>query len=179
MPASTEILIEADAWDEARLTQIAQVAFDAALADAGLGDAEWSVSVLACDDARISELNRDFRAKAGPTNVLSWPSAERGADTPGGTPNLPDPTSGWDDELGDIAISHDTCLREAEVAGKPFEQHLTHLLVHALLHLLGYDHENDADAALMEAMEVRILASLGHPDPYKEDHEASPANSGR
>ncbi len=69
-------------------------------------------------------------------------------------------------ELGDIAIAWDTCAREAQAQGKPIAAHVTHLIVHATLHLLGYDHIEDEDAALMEGHEVRILASMGLPDPY-------------
>ena len=74
--------------------------------------------------------------------------------------------SGPGEELGDIAIAWDTCAREAAEAGKPLEEHLTHLIVHATLHLLGYDHENDADAELMENLESTILVDMGFPDPY-------------
>jgi probable rRNA maturation factor len=69
-------------------------------------------------------------------------------------------------ELGDIAIAYETCEREAAAQGKPMADHVTHLLVHGLLHCLGYDHVDDEDAAVMEATEVRILASLGLSDPY-------------
>ena len=71
-------------------------------------------------------------------------------------------------ELGDIAISYDTCAAEAAAQGKPFADHVTHLIVHAILHLAGYDHEADADAATMEDAERSILAGLGIPDPYRE-----------
>jgi probable rRNA maturation factor len=85
----------------------------------------------------------------------------------GERPVLPDPgPPDAPEELGDVAIAWDTCAREAQSQGKPMEAHVTHLVVHAVLHLLGYDHVEDADATLMEAEEVRILASLGLPDPY-------------
>jgi probable rRNA maturation factor len=119
-----------------------------------LDPARHEVAVLGCDDVRIAALNKDFRQKASATNVLSWPAEDlRPDDVPG-------------EELGDIAISFDTCAREARAQGKPFDQHVTHLLVHATLHLLGYDHENDAEAAQMEHLEVEILGKLGVPDPY-------------
>ena len=75
------------------------------------------------------------------------------------------------DEFGDIAIAYDTCAAEALAQGKPFAHHVTHLLVHACLHLLGYDHENDADADVMEQTERQILAGLNIPDPYEETSE--------
>ncbi|HHB80585.1 MAG TPA: rRNA maturation RNase YbeY, partial [Aliiroseovarius sp.] len=122
------------------------------------------ISVLACGDARIAVLNRDFRDKPVATNVLSWPSVERGATQDGDLPEALDAAD--DPEIGDIAISLQTCLREAEEMNKPVEHHVLHLVVHAILHLLGYDHERDKDAALMEHTETEILASLGVPDPY-------------
>ena len=78
-------------------------------------------------------------------------------------------------ELGDIAISYDTCHAEAEAAGRPMADHVTHLIVHGLLHLLGYDHERDGDATLMERLEVEILGKLGLDDPYRDDAVQPPA----
>jgi probable rRNA maturation factor len=122
---------------------------------------------MGCDDARIAVLNADFRGKPAPTNVLSWPSEERGAEFVGDAPKVPQPGSVKDPEsLGDIAIAFETCAREAEEQDKPMVDHVTHLIVHGVLHLLGYDHIEEEDAAMMEAIEVRILASLGVSDPY-------------
>ena len=118
---------------------------------------------LGCDDVRIAALNADFRGKAQPTNVLSWPSAERGPEAEGARPAPPDPA---DPELGDIALAFETCAAEAAAADKPLEDHLTHLVVHGILHLLGYDHVRDGDAALMERIEAEILGKLGIRDPY-------------
>lgn len=126
---------------------------------------DCEVSILACDDARIKELNADFREKDKATNVLSWPAQERGADE-GCVPQLPETDVFGTIELGDIAISYDTCDAEARDAGKPFEHHVTHLTVHGILHLLGYDHISDADASLMEQLESELLETLGIPDPY-------------
>ena len=159
-----DCLIEDDRWHDAGLERLAARAAEVTLTHLGLDPKEWEIAVLACDDARIAALNEDFRDKAAPTNVLSWPSEERGADVDGAVPDLPEP--GLDPELGDIAIAYDTCAREAEAAGKPMADHVTHLIVHALLHLLGYDHVRDQDATLMEATEVAILGKLGLPDPY-------------
>ncbi|MBY6202087.1 rRNA maturation RNase YbeY [Maritalea mobilis] len=162
-----DILIEADAWDETALETLAPKAFEAALVELALAPDGFAVSLLACDDDRIATLNAEFRGKPTPTNVLSWPSDERGAETPGDMPDLPTLTGdGPPEELGDIALAYQTCAREAAEAGKPLEDHLAHLLVHGLLHLLGFDHETDKDAELMEHLEVRILARLGVPDPY-------------
>ena len=97
--------------------------------------------------------------------MLSWPSSERGAATDGEMPLRPKP--GLDEELGDIAIAYDTCTKEAAEAGTPIVDHTMHLLVHGTLHLLGFDHERDADATLMEGLETEILGKLGIADPYR------------
>jgi probable rRNA maturation factor len=159
-----EVIIEDDRWEAAELEALAERAAAAALLHLGLDPQVWEISVLGCDDARIALLNSAFRDKPAPTNVLSWPSAERAAAVAGAAPVLPVP--GPDPELGDIAIAYDTCAREAAEAGRPLADHVTHLCVHAVLHLLGYDHIRDPDATLMEATEVTILGKLGVPDPY-------------
>jgi probable rRNA maturation factor len=162
-----DTVLEDARWEAFGLPALAETAARAALGSLGLPPEGFQIALLACDDARIAGLNADFRGKPVPTNVLSWPSDDRAADAPGQRPALPDPGSPDDpEELGDIAIAWDACAREAEGQGKPMPAHVTHLVVHAVLHLLGYDHVEDADAALMEAEEVRVLASLGLPDPY-------------
>ncbi|MEM8822713.1 MAG: rRNA maturation RNase YbeY [Pseudomonadota bacterium] len=146
-----EVVVEDARWSD--LDRIASVAVPAAL-DVTCG---YEVVVMGCDDARIAGLNGRFRDKPQPTNVLSWPSGPRHPDTP--------PS---DTELGDIAIAYETCVREAAEQGKSFEAHVTHLLVHATLHLLGHDHEAEAEAKRMEATERRIVMALGFPDPYAD-----------
>lgn len=158
-----DVILESELWSEDRLTALAHTVSDATLTHLGYDPARYEIALLACDDARIATLNGDFRAKPAATNVLSWPSEERGAAAPGGPPIPPK-----DDELGDIALAFETCAREAVEQGKEFETHVTHLLCHGVLHLLGYDHINDADAALMEELERQILDRLGLPDPYEE-----------
>ncbi len=163
-----DILIEEPRWQAVGLEVLAETAARAALADQGIGADGVEISLLACDDARIAVLNADFRGRPQPTNVLSWPSADRAAAVDGGRPRLPRPGSAdMPAELGDIAIAWQTCAAEAEAQGKPLADHASHLVVHATLHLLGYDHIRDADAALMEAAEVRILATLGLANPYE------------
>ena len=161
LDVTVDVLIEAPEWGALGLEALAQQAAEATLQRLGYGDAGFEISVMGCDDARIAELNGDFRAKPQPTNVLSWPSEERAADMPGGQPITPE-----DPELGDIAIAWGVCGAEAEAAGKELPHHVIHLLVHGVLHLLGYDHINAQDAALMEGLEVEILATLGIADPY-------------
>ncbi len=111
------------------------------------------VSVFLCDDRAIQDLNRDWRGQDKPTNVLSFP-------TPG--------PLGQRRMLGDIAVAWETTRREAADEGKAIGDHLTHLLVHGLLHLVGFDHEDDAQALAMEQLETTILARLGVADPYRD-----------
>lgn len=174
MTLIVDVTAEDARWAELGLAALSQRAAVATLKYLGI-DLGFEISLLACGDARISELNAEFRDKGGATNVLSWPSEERAADTDGGTPIAPTPDPqlaqvGAADELGDIAISYDTCAREALAEGKPVADHVSHLMVHGVLHLLGYDHIRDKDATLMEGLEREILETLGIPDPYKTEH---------
>jgi len=164
----TDMIIEDERWFDTALETLAETAAGAALDHLGLEPLAFEIAILACDDAHIATLNAEFREKPAPTNVLSWPSEERGARTDGDMPELP-VVAGQDgpaQELGDIAIAYETCLREAEEAGKPLDHHLTHLIIHATLHLLGFDHIRDKDATLMEGIETEILGKMGIPDPY-------------
>ena len=161
-PASgVDVVIEAPQWRAAGLEALAMRACGAALTHLGCPGAE--VVILGCDDDRIAALNADFRGKPQPTNVLSFP-AHAALERPDGTPAPPF----GHDMLGDIAIAWGVCAAEAAQQGKTFADHVTHLLIHAVLHLVGYDHETDADAELMEATECAILAGLGISDPYSE-----------
>lgn len=164
MERLVEAIVEDPRWEEVDLPGLAERAARATLTRLGLDPDARDISLLACDDTRIAALNQAFRGRSGATNVLSWPSEDRAPDAPGATPPRPAPD---EPELGDIAISWDSCRREAAAAALPLEAHVTHLLVHGTLHLLGYDHGTEEDAALMERLEVEILASLGVPDPYR------------
>lgn len=167
---TVEILFEDARWKAAGLAPLAEAACDAALAHHGLDPGTCEIALLACDDARIATLNAEFRAKPVPTNVLSWPAEDLAADADGAAPERPGaPLPGMVQELGDIAIAYDTCAREAAEQGKPMVDHVTHLMVHGCLHLLGYDHIRPKDADLMERLEVEILAKLGLPDPYDDN----------
>ncbi|MFV2051552.1 rRNA maturation RNase YbeY [Aliiroseovarius sp. YM-037] len=162
-----DTVLEYSEWDAFGLPTLANRAATATLAHLGLAPEQFEIVLMGCDDARIAALNTSFRDKTTATNVLSWPSEERGADAPGEAPVLPVPNDGDDPtELGDIAIAYETCMREAEEASIAPTDHVTHLVVHAVLHLLGYDHIDDKDAALMEALETEILGKLGVADPY-------------
>lgn len=162
-----DVICEDPRWQEARLEDVALSAVIATFDELDLAPKGFSLCIMGCDDARIASLNGQFRGKGAPTNVLSWPSQERGAALAGAHPAPPvagpadDPT-----HLGDIALAYDTCIAEADAAQKPPFAHITHLIVHGVLHLLGYDHIRDADGDVMEALETRILARLELPDPY-------------
>ena len=112
------------------------------------------LSIVFTGDAAVAELNRRWRGKAGPTNVLSFPAANAAG---GGQPGT----------LGDIVLAAGVVATEADAQGKPLANHTAHLIVHGLLHLLGYDHAEDATAEAMERLEVRAMARLGLPDPYE------------
>ena len=167
MEPLVDIVIEDARWEAFGLEALAERACRATLVHLGLGPKGFSVVVMGCDDARIAALNADFRGKSQATNVLSWPSEERAAEVAGEAPDLPEPGDAGDpEELGDMALAWETCAAEAVDQGKPMAVHVTHLIVHGMLHCLGYDHVEDADAELMEGCEVEILASLGLSDPY-------------
>lgn len=156
---SVELSVEEPLWDALDLSGIAKAACRAGAAVSALG-IDVEVSILATDDQRIAGLNQQFRGKAVPTNVLSWPSEALAGDI-GEKPNAP-----ADPEIGDIALSYQTCAREAAEHGKSVHDHVTHLMLHGFLHLLGYDHENDEDATVMEGLEIKALETLGIENPY-------------
>lgn len=118
----------------------------------------YEISVLLADDDAVQALNREWRGKDTPTNVLSFP-----ADMPA-IPEAPK-------LMGDIALARETLVRESEEQEKPLAHHLQHLVVHGVLHLFGYDHLEEAEAEDMEAFEVEILAGLGIPNPYEAGQE--------
>ncbi|MDF1716966.1 MAG: rRNA maturation RNase YbeY [Antarcticimicrobium sp.] len=165
-----EISVDDSRWGKVDLPSLAERAVAETLRRLGLDPDDCEVALLACDDTRIAELNADFRGKPQPTNVLSWPAEDLGAEIPGARPDLPEPDFTGEIALGDIAIAFGTCAREAREQGKSLADHTTHLIVHGLLHLLGYDHIRDPDATLMEGLEVEILGRLGLDDPYREQH---------
>jgi probable rRNA maturation factor len=158
---------EPDAWD-AR----ASAAVAAALVltpHAELVDAAplVEVSVRLSDDAEVQALNRDYRGKDKPTNVLSFPQVQV---------DLIDYMANSDDGeilLGDIVLAHETCAREAAEKGLSLREHAVHLIVHGALHLVGYDHGDEVSALHMEALEVKALASLGIGNPYEDGERAT------
>ena len=145
-----EIEIESDAWIVA--LPDAEAVVERA-AQAALGSVVGDLVVLLTDDEAVRELNSRFRGKDRPTNVLSFP---------GGDMTMP----GAPIHLGDIVLAFETCRDEAGAQGKSLANHLMHLVVHGVLHLLGRDHEDETEAEAMEAEERTLLASLGVADPY-------------
>ncbi|MER8865656.1 rRNA maturation RNase YbeY [Mesorhizobium sp. M0751] len=149
-----DMAIAAGDWpDEAALMRLVDSAVSAAFAETG-ADGRSELSIVFSDDAHIRTLNAGWRGKDKPTNVLSFPAFPfaRGGPLP--------------PMLGDIVLAAETVAREAALEDKPVEDHISHLVIHGLLHLLGYDHETDAEAELMEATERAALARLAIPDPY-------------
>lgn len=116
------------------------------------------ISIVLADATEQRSLNRDYRGKDAATNVLAFPAWTPGAEVPTGAPIL----------LGDVVLSFETIVREAAEQEKPFTDHLRHLVVHGVLHLLGYDHAKLPEAAAMELLEQSILAEMGVPDPYRD-----------
>ena len=156
-----DVLVEDGEWDS-RLTDVVALSRRAAEAalkavngglEAGLSA---SMTILLADDATLRDLNHRFRGFDKSTNVLSFPSGEAGA-------------GGY---LGDIALASGTVISEAEAGDKPLADHLCHLVVHGVLHLVGYDHEDDQDAEKMETLETAVLAGLGIADPYADQNLA-------
>ena len=142
-----EVEVEDEAWTDALPDAVAVVERAAA---AALGSVEGDVVVLLTDDAAVHDLNARVRERNQPTNVLSFPAAESAAP-----------------HLGDLVLAFGVCAAEAGAQGKTLADHLTHLTVHGVLHLLGRDHVDEAEAESMEAEERTLLASLGVADPYR------------
>jgi probable rRNA maturation factor len=158
-----ELEVDIEDWPEGDWDDLAARAADAAAGVAPeLANPRLSVSLLFTSDAELHRLNREWRERDKPTNVLSFPMLGRGElITLGddGPPVL----------LGDVALAHETCAREAEDRAVPLADHAAHLIVHGLLHLAGHEHETSPDdAAEMEALETKALAHLGIADPYAD-----------
>ncbi len=157
MKVSLDISVPSSLWRGLpRARAIARETIAAAALESGGARPEAMVSLCLADDAALRALNARWRGIDKPTNVLSFPAASGGA--------LGDPTT-----LGDIALAYETLQREAEDLGVPLADHYRHLLAHGFLHLIGYDHETDAEAERMEALETRILERLGAADPYARE----------
>lgn len=161
MPLTIDIIFESPLWAKARLSARKHVQT--------VLDTTWEsiakrpktimpeLTITLTDDAQIKILNRDYRDKDKPTNVLSFPMFERMDDIPKNAGSVP---------LGDIMIAFETIKRESIEQDKTLSDHFTHMLIHGFLHLLGYDHIHDNDAKTMESLEIKILKKLGVANPY-------------
>lgn len=151
-----DVEIEAGAWSGITGVEwLATRAAEAAVSALSGAEEDLEATLLLTDDASVQELNRQWRGQDKPTNVLSFPADMA---SPPGEPR----------HLGDIALAYETLAREAEAEGKTLANHMAHLVVHGVLHLLGHDHESEGEAEEMERAEVEALAALGIPDPYRE-----------
>ena len=164
-----DIILDADPeWDSnTRWDELARSAVTAAIAESAFpqlveGPRAVEISLRLAGDDEVRLLNSQWRGKDQATNVLSFPMAE-GAELAGASGEGPELM------LGDIILAHGVCEAEAEAKSVPIERHAAHLMVHGTLHLLGYDHEDEAQAADMEAREVRALARIGIADPYRQE----------
>lgn len=148
-----------------RIERAAAAAFDGAKKPAAFARRRFEISVTLTDDANVKVLNREFRGIDKPTNVLSFPQIDLGSFKKSSLDvfpkNMPIP-------LGDVVLGFQTIVRETREQKKTMENHTVHLVVHGVLHLLGYDHMRPKDAKVMEKLECDILRALGYPDPYKD-----------
>jgi probable rRNA maturation factor len=167
MDPLVEVIVEGGDWSAfGDVEALADRAAAAALARAGVTADRVGISLMLADDAAVADLNARFRGKAGPTNVLSWPAFQLAPAAPGSPPPAPPLASSGRTPLGDVALAAGVVVQESLERKLAPEAHLTHLIVHGVLHLLGYDHETDADASLMEGLERLALDDLGLADPY-------------
>lgn len=161
----SEVVCQDDAWPVSVLEPAFHARITSAIGEFLEFGGHETVVVAFSDDAAVKTLNSEFRSQEKPTNVLSFP-----ASAPVVTADTSDPGP---DELasclGDIILARETVTREADEQGVAFEHHTTHLIIHGILHLLGYDHEDEASAEEMEALEISILAHLGIENPYTEE----------
>lgn len=167
---SLDVTLNAAAWQET-LEGVEELCRRAALAALMAGAEGWDegpplermeVSLVLSDDAEVRALNRDYRGQDKATNVLSFAALDdRNAPLPGDGPVL----------LGDVIVAFETVVAEARNERKTLQDHLSHLVIHGVLHLMGFDHEDERDAVVMEAMECRVLAGLGIAAPYDDERE--------
>jgi len=157
LPIAIDLLVEAGDWpDDAELARLVADAVEASVAVAGLRVVEGSeLSVVFSDDEHVRTLNAQYREKDRATNVLSFPGTPPGRNRFGPL-------------LGDIVLAQETVAAEASEEGLSLSDHLTHLVVHGLLHLFGHDHLEEAEAEQMETLETKILGTLGIADPYAD-----------
>jgi probable rRNA maturation factor len=160
-----EVVRHSEAWDRIAVGDeaLARAARAAFTASSPVRQEVCEATIVLTDDAEMRALNRAWRGKDSSTNVLSFPAG----DTPGAIVSEPRP-------LGDVVLAAETVLAEAADRDIPAADHAAHLVVHGMLHLLGFDHERDEEAEAMEALETKVLSRLGIADPYAAEAEVSP-----
>ncbi|MEO1658750.1 MAG: rRNA maturation RNase YbeY [Pseudomonadota bacterium] len=151
---TAEIIVNAPAWETLDPAALLAAGIEAVKVETDDPQLDRVVAALFTTDDEVRALNAEWREKDKPTNVLSFPAEP--------VPGLPDEAQ----PLGDLAFAYETCAREAEEKQVPLKDHATHLIVHGVLHLLGYDHIGEDEAEVMETLETKILARLGIADPY-------------
>ena len=161
---SVEVVHHGGAWEDSGISDATvELAAHAAFAEATPSlPASYEITIVLTDDSEMRTLNREWRDKDAPTNVLSFPAGE---------------APGEPGALGDVVIAYETAAKEATDESLTLPDHISHLVVHGVLHLLGYDHMRDDEAERMEDLERRGLASLGIADPYRDAGEAGPAEA--
>ena len=163
---SVDLIMEDARWKSLNLLQISNNAFRETLLHLNLRPENFFCCILACSNEKIKCLNAKFRGKNNSTNVLSFPSTSKICEVTSG-PKFEANVDPF--ELGDIAIAYEICKQEAEFSKIDFEHYVYHLIIHSVLHLLGYDHEEEKNAIKMEKIEVQVLAKLGINNPYLHD----------
>lgn len=162
---NVEVIIQCDKWKKVpRIRQLAEEMVNAAIEYAGYGASKgyrFTLAVLLDDDKTVRALNHDFRGKNKPTNILSFPHFEGSVEEHLDNARQPEGFI-----LGDMVLAFETVEREAKEQSKAIADHAAHLCLHGALHLLGFDHENDDEAAMMEDVEVRILSAYRIANPY-------------
>ena len=158
-----DVVIEDGRWHQIELKDIATDSCAAALKTVGHQARRHEIAILASSDKRITELNDRYRGQKKPTNVLAWPAPKSEIDSM---------TTSEERFLGDIALAWETCVGEADASGRSISAHVSHLIVHGCLHLVGFHHRTDTETEKMQNLETKILATLGITSPYDGVNEA-------
>ena len=164
------VVFKDNRWKKLPLKKLAMDSLNLIADDVLQKNNDFEISILATNDSEVTYLNNNFRGYNRPTNILSWPERRYERKKPGLFPQLVSTSSFYSDGsnfLGNLAVSFDRCSIEAQEENLAFEDHLYHLLIHGCLHLVGFDHENELDAELMEDIEKKLLSKLGIENPYR------------
>ncbi len=158
--------MESKKWDKEKSVLTANQAVSSTLAHLNLDPNQFEVAILACDNKKIMDLNTQFRGINKETNILSWPEKDLSSKVSGSMPMKPKSINRGSVFLGNLAISYEFIVKEAEKLDRDFCHHLYHLISHGTLHLLGFVHDLELDAKIMENIEIEILSKVGIENPY-------------